>query len=192
MALATFPAVAQLRRVPSLIYVDPSNLTNEAGYGTLLGLTASGASLVYNYATDYTVSEEFGTRPTAEWYLGEFVQVQGTLQSVGNTTAITKLFPNQDSSGDITFPGTALPGDRLDTASLDTRVLIMPYDECTVNPCFLGQYCTMHVAAGALSLMRTRSNFEIPFVINCFPFPGATEAYRTAFIGNKANATLVS
>lgn len=188
MTLATLPSESHLRRVPCAVYVNPSDLDVEANYGTLLGLVDGSVDVIWHYETDDTISEPFGTRPTAKWVRGIWADIEFNLQAWNN---LTHLFPGLVSGGDVRTPASIYAGVKLSSDTYKKTILVMPLDECAVNPCVLAQYAVVTVtpqpvrlASGVDATHRVR--------VSTFPKPSATEAYRDLFIGDKANATIIA
>lgn len=193
MTLATLPTSTEILRAPSLVYVNPSNLTNEAGYGTLLGDLEGPAVADYFMPTEVE-SNELGSDPIRERLIGRpWWEIRLSVVSK-NLTALQLAFPGQaTASADVETPGagsTFLPGVNLVSSTYCKRVLVMPFDECTRHPCMLVQF-GLGRKIGSIKQSRD-DTFKLDLLIRAFDRPSSNSPYRRFFFGNKANATLLS
>lgn len=193
MTLATLPTSTEIFRAPSLVFVNPSNLTNEAGYGTLLGDTDGPYVADYFFPT-ITESNELDSSPVRERLIGRpWWEIRIALVSK-NLTALQLAFAGQATAGgNVETPGagsTFIPGVNLVSSTYCKRILVMPFDECARHPCLLVQFGLGRMI-GSIKQGRDET-FKLNLLIRTFDYPSSVSPYRRFYFGNKANVTLLS
>lgn len=193
MTLATLPTSTDILRAPSLVFVNPTNLTNEAGYGTLLG-DVDGPVVADYFMPTAVESNELGSEPIRERLLGRpWWEIRLSVVSK-NATTLGLAFPGQvTGAGNVETPGagsTFNPGVNLVSSTYCKRILVMPFDECTRHPCMIVQF---GLGRKIGSLKQSRDDlFRLDLLIRAFEYPSSNSPYRRYFFGNKANASLLS
>lgn len=193
MTLATLPTTTEIIAAPSLVFVNPSNLTNEAGYGTLLG--DSDGPVVADYFMPTVVeSNELGSDPIRERLVGRpWWEIRLSIISK-NITSLKLAFPGQiTASANLETPGagsTFIPGVDLVSSTYCYRLLVMPFDECAVHPCMVIQF---GLGRKIGSIKQSRDDiFRLDMLVRTYDRPSSNSPYRRFYFGDKANATLLS
>lgn len=196
MPLTTLPDVSTILQVPCVVYVSPSALDTEANYGTLVGNTEGPVQLTCNIETRLVTKEPRGVKPVKETVVGIWWEIRMRL-AAHSSAALDLAFPGMASGTDVRHPGAAdgaglIAGTDLASATYAKQVLIMPIDECAVNPCALIQHGAARITKTPVDMASTH-DLIYDVMIRTFEKPGnSTNVYRDFFLGNKANATILS
>lgn len=200
MALTTYPSYAEFFCVPGLFYVEPSSLTTEASYGTLLGWL-DGPGIAEYYQPTEQVANHLGVDPVREYLTGRpFWRLKVRVLN-RSLAALQAAFPGQvtNTGGDtknVVTPGpsaasaaTFLPGENLVSTDYCKRIMMMPEDEGLYHPIWLAQFA-LGKQVGTVEHGVAERVLNLEF--HTYDRPSSTSAYRRFFDGNKTYATLLA
>lgn len=200
MAITTWPSYTEFFTVPGLVYVNPTSLTVEANYGTLLGWLDGPASAEYFQPTEQ-VANHLGSDPVREYLTGRpWWRLRFRVLN-RNLTALQIAFPGQvtNTGGDVrnvvspgpsaAGPTTFLPGENLVSSNYCKRMLVMPEDEGAISPIWLAQFAL----GKQIGTVEHGANERVlNLEMHTYDRPSATSPYRRFFEGDKTQATLLA
>lgn len=138
MTFATNPSVAEILRVPGLLFWNPTGFASEAQYGTKLGYCEDGVSFTPNLQAIPCTEEETGEEIIDLIYVGARPTVSVILQNY-STTVLARCFPGGGGTLSASYPGTYLKGkDLANTSAVYAPLLFVPENSASY-PCLLLQ-----------------------------------------------------
>lgn len=196
MTLTTLPNQRHVLQVPCVVYRDPTGLDTEANYGTLVGITDGPVVVRTMFNTATFTKEPNGARPVKELFNGVWIEITMRLKA-HSFEALNMAFPGMTDSDevedDVYIPGAAAGAGLTTGTDLVTnyakQVLVMPIDECAVNPCALIQTGVARITDAAI-MMSEDHDLTYEVLVRAYN-SGTTSTYRNFFFGDKANATIL-
>jgi hypothetical protein len=203
MALSYFPNQQHVLQVPCVVYHSPSALDSEANYGDLVGITDGPVVLQPLFHTAMFTKEPNGQRPVKELFNGMWWHITMRLKAHGNK-ALQLAFPSMvgttaatqkdvrtpgAAAGSVPSNGVGMPTGTDLVTNYATRILIMPDDECAVNPCALIEKGVARVTDASI-MLSDDNDLTYEVMIRAYD-SGTTAVHRNFFFGNKDNVTLI-
>ena len=185
--MITYPNFDEILQVPGLLYWNPTNLSAEATWGTLLGYTEDGVHFEPGLNLAPIKKEETGEEITQMLYLGSSPNVTAILQNF-NATVMSRLFPGMGGTTFAKAPGSYKAGKVLSgTSDVYGRLLFVPNDDAN-NPCLLLQKVVPNLVESAkLNFMHNNRLF---FPINFTVLRKSNDADGMYYLGNISGAVL--
>ena len=112
MTFVTYPDAKEIVKGSGLLYLNPTGISKEADYGTLLGYTEDGCIAYPGYRTIELTTEETGQYPTLAIFVGAQIRLLANLLN-WNRYALSILFPyvvGGTSNKAVSFPGSLKTG----------------------------------------------------------------------------------
>ncbi|RLD10048.1 MAG: hypothetical protein DRI56_03230 [Chloroflexota bacterium] len=161
MGFATHPDVNEIIQVAGYLFWNPTDLSNEAGWGTKLGFCSGGIIFSPNYKIATFRQEETGVEVYKKIYLGCAPVLTAVLKN-WNSTLLERLFPGLSSGGAVEFPGSIPAG--TDLSAYSHALIFVPQDTDN-HPCLLFQKaCPNIVEASKLKFShRDPTVFPVAF-----------------------------
>jgi hypothetical protein len=184
----TLPNSREIKRQPGFLYWNPTDLSSEDTYGTLLGFSEAGIEFLLNPIHKVFRGEEGYN--VLKLYLGSKPQIKAILKN-WNQKALEACFPGVISSENILYPNTIKPGTRLDQSPYIAPLLFMPEDEGVDANIILFQEASPGTDEQGRILFSANEDSTLSVVFDCFLKGSGSENYRGFFCGKKADAVLL-
>lgn len=148
MSFDTHPNYQEIIQASGYLFINPTDLSSEAGWGTKLGFVEGGVAWEPGHGVIELTEPETGDEPRYAIYTGNSLKFAAVLQNY-NSTVLSVLFPGLVSSGNVNFPGDFKTGqDILDSGNGNIRLLYVPDDRVN-HPVFLLQKAAPYISGTA-------------------------------------------
>lgn len=147
MAFTSYPSSTEIIQVAGLLFLNPTSIANEAGWGTKIGYTRDGVAYSPGLKTIELTQEETGITPTLSIFVGSASRFFTNLIS-WNATALGILFPSLvggTSGKKVGLPGTVKTGKDFFTTN---KLLYVP-DDTTNHPAVYLTSIATHIMENA-------------------------------------------
>lgn len=140
MAFTSQPDPAEIIKVESRVFVNPTNKASQATWGTMLGFAAAGVKLYPNKKIYIGTQEDTGEIPVKFFNLLGSPFLTVPLLNF-NTGVLEKIFKGMVSGTTVNFPGSVKVG--IEIAALD-NILVVPAD-LDNHPCVYLKNATSNI-----------------------------------------------
>jgi len=186
MAFTSFPNIAKIIQVSGLLFLNPTSLATEGGWGTKLGYTSAGVKIAPEYHVERNTTEETGEEVTHKFYIGSSPKMLCELRS-WDEPLIDFLFPGLGATNKVRIPGGILPGADLTSSTYSKALLFVP-DDTDNHPIALFQKASPNLITTANILFNHSKEAVFPAVFD--GLRKTSDADGIAYIGPISEAVL--
>lgn len=176
------PDGSKIIRAKGRFFVNPTDLTQESGWGTALGYTKNGAKVVWNQRTKQYSGVINGEDPIFTIYCGGKAKMTFTLRSYENPVLEFSM-PGRYNTESIKLPGNIKSGNLL--TAYRVKLLFVP-DDKDYKPSILMKNCEFWIK----KTTDLSSQNEVSFFGEANGYRGSGSIDDILFVGLLKNASL--